>query len=119
MITNFEQITSELSESEMMLIKPLILGLKTKTKENPIKAPDIIKSMNEFADKKGLVKMTGARLRKCINYIRSNSLLAVIGTSQGYYVSQDRLEIEKQIKSLIERSNSILNCVRGLERLKR
>ena len=61
MITNFEQITEEISPDEMELIPILISGLKIRTKQNPIKAPDIVDGMRKRA---GKVKMTEARLRK-------------------------------------------------------
>ena len=87
MITNFEEFTSELTEDELKLINPLISGLKSKTKENPIKADAIVIGMNNFAKEKGLPKITDARLRKIVNYIRSNGVLPKITTSKRYYVS--------------------------------
>ena len=118
MITNFEEITEELSPDELELIPILISGLKTKTKAFKVKAPEIVHGMRNKISSMGLkTKMTEARLRKCINYIRSNSLLPVIATSKGYYVSYDKNEIENQILSLTERSRSIMNCAEGLKKL--
>lgn len=117
MVTNFESITYELNEDELKHVNGLILALKLRRKETAIKAPEIVKSMNIFAERHGLVKMTEARLRKCINFIRSNSLLPVMATSSGYYVSYDEKELSDQIKSLTERANSIFDCVRGLDKI--
>jgi hypothetical protein len=114
MITNFEGFTSELTEDELMLIKPLISGLKSKTKDNPIKADAIILAMNKFAKEKDLPKLTDSRLRKIVNHIRSNGVLPIIATSKGYYVSYDAKEIREQINSLHQRANSILKSANGL-----
>ena len=117
MVTNFESITYELNEDELKHVNGLVLALKLRTKESAIKAPEIVKSMNIFAERHNLCKMTEARLRKCINYIRSNSILPVIATSQGYYCSYDDKELSDQIKSLTERANSIMDCVFGLNKI--
>ena len=114
MINNFEDFTEDLTPDELMLIKPLMNGLKTKTKENTIKAPEIVKAMNVFAQKNGLIKITEPRLRKLVNHIRMNGIMPIIATSQGYYVSHDKQEILDQIHSLTQRANSILNSANGL-----
>ena len=51
MINNFEDFTEELNPDELKLVAPLMNGLRTKTKQNPIKAPEIVKAMNVFAQK--------------------------------------------------------------------
>ena len=116
-VTNFESITYELTPDELKHVNSLVLALKLRTKESAIKAPEIVKSMNIFAERHNLCKMTDARLRKCINYIRSNSILPVIATSNGYYCSYDEKELSDQIKSLTERANSIMDCVFGLNKI--
>jgi len=116
-ITNFESITYCLTEDEMNHVQGLILALKLRRKETAIKAPEIVKSMNIFAERHNICRMNEPRLRKCINFIRSNSLLPVIATSFGYYVSYDEKELSDQIKSLTERANSIFDCVRGLDKI--
>jgi hypothetical protein len=115
MITNFEEITQELSEDEMNLITPICEGMKLRTDKNPIKAPQIVSGMNTFLEKSGSkVKMTEIKLRKCVNYIRANSILPIIATSKGYYVSYDRDVLQGQIESLNQRANSIKSCADGL-----
>jgi hypothetical protein len=117
MITNFEEITQELEADEKHLIKVLVAGFQTKTKENPIKAPQIIKQVNLKQAELGLTKkLTEPRLRKMCNFIRSKSILPLIATSHGYYVSTDQDEIEKQIDSLNERALAIVNSANGLKR---
>lgn len=111
MITNFETTTHELTDKELSLVPLIIGGLKTKNKDNPIKEPEIVAKMKIAG-----YKLSGERLRKIVNYIRTNGLLPIIATSKGYYVSYDREEIEKQVKSLKQRSNSILSSANGLQK---
>jgi len=94
-ITNFDELTAELTYEEKIIVKHLMAGFDNHSKENPIKAPAIIHGMRQ----KG-ISFSEVRLRKMVNYIRRNGMLPVIATSDGYYCSYDRLEIEKQILSL-------------------
>lgn len=116
MITNFEEVSRELSdEEEKILIPILVNGFKSHSKKDPVKAPDIVRKINLYLKKKEYkIKMTEVRLRKCCNYIRSNSLIPLIATSAGYYVSYEPAEIEAQITSLRERANSINRCAEGM-----
>jgi hypothetical protein len=114
MITNFENITADLTEVELALVPLIIKGFSQYTKENPIKEPEIVRRFNERSQG---MKLTGVKLRKLVNHIRVNSLLPLIATSRGYYVSYDPKEIEAQVKSLHERASSIKNCAQGLHRL--
>jgi hypothetical protein len=114
MINNFEDFTEELSPDELKLVAPLMNGLRTKTKEHTIKAPEIVKAMNVYAEKNGLIKITEPRLRKLVNHIRLKGILPIIATSQGYYVSYDKQEVLDQIYSLTQRANSIMKSADGL-----
>lgn len=117
MITNFEEITRELTIEEKCLIYILVKGFSTHKKDNPIKAPDIIEAINGKKENYKLTnKLTQPRLRKMINLIRSKGILPLIGTSQGYYVSYEPEEIEKQIQSLRERANAINQAAEGLKK---
>lgn len=112
MITNFEHITYDLTEEEKKLVPVLIKGFnKHVGKPNAIKAPDIIVGLAKHG-----ILMSETRLRKLVNYIRCTSTLPVIGTSCGYYVSEETQEISKEVKSLRERAASILGAAEGLER---
>jgi len=57
-------------------------------------------------------------LRKLTHFLRCNSILPLIATSKGYYVSYDNAEIDKQIKSLQERAAAIIESANGLIYLK-
>lgn len=117
MVTNFEQHTADLTPVEEQQILPiLITGFKNHTKADPIKAPAIIKQINEHFKAKGIkYNMNDSKLRKYCNHIRCFGLLPLIATSNGYYISYDKAEIEKQISSLEERARSIANCAKGLK----
>lgn len=117
MITNFEEITSELTDLELTLIPVIVKGFKARTDENPIKAEEIIKTMNIYLVKKGIkLKMTGSRLRKSCNYIRRNSIIPLIATSKGYYVPYKHDIVMAQIESLNQRASSIESCARGMSK---
>lgn len=115
MITNFEDITKPLTDLDMRLVKILIDGFSARTKNNPIKAPDIIRKINANAGM-GKTIISQPKLRKLCNYIRSNGLCPLIATSNGYYTSTDKTEILQQIKSLRERAEAILKSSVGLEK---
>lgn len=116
MITNFEEITKELTDDEKKLVPVIIKGLSTKTKDNPIKGVDIVSAINQNKDKYGIKVFNEPRLRKIINFIRSEAILPVMGTASGYYVTNDRNELENQIKSLIQRAEAIMTSANGLKK---
>lgn len=109
MITNFEEITIDLSDAEKNAL-PIVCKYFSLLK-TPTKSPDIIKYLSTSITD---VKITDVRLRKYVNYIRSKHILPIIGTSNGYFVSYDNEVIQKQILSLHERANSILQSGHGL-----
>lgn len=117
MITNFEDYSGELSPEEIQIIPIVIHGFRKYDKDNPIKSRVIVERMNKYLLERGFkIRMTGARLRKIVNYIRSNSLIPLIATSKGYFVSKNKSDILDQIKSLKERARSIERCAKGLEK---
>ena len=111
MITNFENITGEMTEDEKKLVPIIIRGFTAYGKDNPIKAPEIIKRLKL----KGY-KISEPRLRKIVNFIRAESILPLIATSKGYFVSYDREVVAEQIKSLEERADSISHSAQGLRK---
>ncbi len=117
MITNFEEYTHELSAEEMEILQLVIHGFRQYKKTNPIKAELIVKRMNVFLENNGYkIRLTQPRLRKLVNYIRSNSLIPLIATSHGYFTTDCKQTILDQIKSLQERANSIERCAQGLKK---
>ncbi len=117
MITNFENETPELNDKELAILPVVIHGFRHYKKDNPIKANLIVKRLNVYLlEHNHKIKMTDVRLRKMVNYIRSNSLLPLIATSKGYFTSNNKKEIADQIKSLLERARSIERCAQGLNK---
>jgi hypothetical protein len=115
MIINFESYTEQLSKDEISLLPLMIKGFKKHDISNPIKADDIIDKMNEFLAGRNAKRLTGARLRKIVNFIRCEGILPLVATSNGYYVSYDKFEIEKQIESLHQRAAGINKAAEGLQ----
>lgn len=117
MITNFETVTFELTEDELKWIPYLINGFNMHGPTCPIKEVDILAGCNRSREKYGIkTKMTGARLRKLVNYIRVSGLVPLLATSKGYFVTDDPNAIEKQIRSLYERAASIKQAAEGLRK---
>ena len=114
MITNFENITGVLSEEEYKLVADLLIGFEAHTKDNPIKADEIVKKIN-IRHPQLKNKFSQVKLRKLCNFIRSKGMIGLIATSNGYYSSKDVKEIEAQIKSLNERADAIKNSADGLK----
>jgi len=105
MITNFEEITQDLRDTEKELLPILINGLKNKTGKGQAVTGSII--IKAFEDNKG-VKLTDARLRKMINVIRINNLIPCLCSSKkGYYIAVNQEEIKDYIQSLDERISAI------------
>ena len=116
-LTNFEDQTPELTPEEMAELPAVIHSFRYYDKRNPIKAVVIVQKMNIYLKMKGSkMKMTDVRLRRMVNYIRTNGLLPLIATSKGYFTSKNKQEIELQIKSLQERARSIQRCANGLKK---
>ena len=115
MILGHEDVTYELTEGELEIAKKIAPFLKLKTKENPVLASEIINGVNKNLNLK--TKLTDARLRKIINYYRTESILPVISTYKGYFVSYDEKDINDMMQSLCERGNSIIQCSFGLGKI--
>lgn len=114
MIKGHENITTELSVEDLWLANQMIPIFKAKTKENPVKSIQIVTGINKnYCLKK---RLTDVRLRRIINYYRVNSILPIISTSNGYFVSYNENDITDMIKSLNQRANSIIQCANGLNK---
>lgn len=115
MITNFEELTFDLTEDEKKLLPLIIAGFKSHVGENSaIKAPEICALFHKNTG----IKLSQERLRKFVNYLRATSTLPIIATPKGYYLANNKEDLLKQIKSLQERALSIAGAADGLLKFK-
>ena len=105
MIKGFDNETQPLTEYERSVILPIILeGLKTKIgKANAVTNKHIISRLRGNS-----YKVDAARIRKVINYIRTNDLLpGLIATSEGYFLATTEGELLEYEDSLKGREEAI------------
>ena len=104
MIKGFDNETQPLTEYELKQVLPAILEvLKTKIgKANAVTNKFIISRL------RGTYKVDAARIRKIINYIRTNDLLpGLIATSEGYFLATTESELLEYEDSLKGREEAI------------
>ena len=112
-IVNFEEYTSELSPDEIAAAEIITARLKSNVGKKMARTN---KRIADVMKEHYGIKLSGARMRKIINWIRIKGLVPnLIATSQGYYVSQDKEEIEKYIYSLRQRARAILAVGAAME----
>lgn len=106
MITNFEEYTASLNTYEKDMIVPQLVNfLKTRVgAKYAIRNKDICRLFTEH----GYQRLTEARVRKCINYIRIHGLVPhLIANSKGYFCATSVEQVENYITSLDERAKAI------------
>ena len=112
MIIGFEEETAPFNEDEKALVRVVIKGLANHVgEEEAIKGRAICLAVSQK-----YTKLTEARLRKIINFIRAKKILPVIATSRGYYISHDKDVIKREIESLRGRQAGIQAAIDGLEK---
>ena len=116
MVTNFEDITKELTPDELVISETIKDILLLHGPENQITGISICAKINASYTRGANTKLTGARLRKIVNHLRSNGILPIIATQKGYYSSYDTETIQSQIRSLKERAAGIHQAAHGLSR---
>ena len=104
MINGFEDETCPLNEAEMVIARRISKGLGRRVgSDNAITATEIMKAMDGTRP-----KLSGARVRKIVNYIRMSGMVPrLMATSKGYYVSNDREELLSYVESLRQREDAI------------
>jgi len=114
MLKGFIEQTKPLTDYEKTTLLPVMIqGLMGKQgKGKAVKNWIICKCL-----KKQGYKISEARVRKIINYIRINGMvLGLIATSEGYYIADSKAEIEDYIKSLKGREEAIRVVRESLEK---
>lgn len=110
----------KLTKEETNIILPVVMRmLRTKSsKNNPLYGQRIVDFLNLKKDEIGFRNpMTDTKLRKCINYLRTNGLMPIIADDNGYYVSNDPTVIRDMAASLRRRTAAIEAAASGLEDL--
>lgn len=113
MLKNFEKITVELTPIELEYVE--FLGqwfMNNHGKKNTVKNADIAKLINRMFEK----TITEPRVRKVVQFLRTNGLPNLIATSNGYFYSEDTKEIESWIVSLKQREAAIREIREKAER---
>jgi len=116
MIVNFSNQTHELTDVEVYLLDFVKELFVQHDEVNPVKGYRICERVNVHCEREGInYRLSEPRLRKMVNYFRSNSVIPLLATSHGYYVTTDKTLIQSQIESLCQRAGSIANCASGLQ----
>ena len=108
MLRGYEDITYELTEDEMLLVAPMVKGLRKRIgKENAVRNIEIQKAM----------ELSSARVHKIINYIRINNLVyGLCSSACGYYIAENIKDLEDCLISLKQRIYSQMKTLHALER---
>lgn len=112
-IKGFEDITFELTPKEENEIVPaMIKALVKKTgKENAVTNQQMIEGLKSWG-----LKTTAPRIRKMIQYIRiTGQVERLMATSKGYYISNNKEELEVYIESLVQRADAIYLLAKQLD----
>jgi hypothetical protein len=129
MIRTFEEYTSELTEDEAKYIMPRLLKILTLAigKDKAVKNDQILKDINvlnpmykQDINDPGLswiIKTRPARIRHMVHILRvSDTIPFLVATAVGYFISNDKEEIENYIGSIDDRLRSIYQIRRALKR---
>lgn len=114
MIHGFSEQTKPLTPYESDVILPLIIqGLHSKVgKDKAITNQHICSVL-----KKQGYKLDNARLRKIINHIRVKGMvIGLVATSEGYYIAENKKELEVYLESLKGREDAIRTVRQSLEK---
>lgn len=116
-IKGFDNETQPLSEYEEKTILPLVLeGLKTKLgRKNAVTNRTIVMRLNIAG-----YTTTEPRIRKIINYIRTEDLMpGLIATSSGYFLATSEAELLDYEESLLGREDAIKQVRLAIARQRR
>jgi len=102
---NFEKITQPLNNDEKRVVNMFINHFKQrKGKNHVITNKTIQKALKTKHD----LNISGARIRKVVNYIRIRRLIpGLVASSSGYYVADNAEDFANWLDSLKEREEAI------------
>lgn len=120
MVTNFEKITEDLTDDEKSIQSFVETALrKCVDEKNAMKGKNLVEIINhriasEYDPK--AAKMTEVKLRKFVNYLRSNGFMPICATSKGYFISFENKVLQLQVQSLKERMSAMGSAANGLSK---
>lgn len=115
MINGFEKFTKDLNDYEKNTLLPIMCKCFANHigKENAVTNATICEKMND----KGYEKVSEARVRKIINYIRTNNLVPrLMASGNGYYITNNSDELKDYIESLIGRKEAIEGVICAVQK---
>ena len=128
MIRNFEEYTHEMTDKERDYVVPWLIKVLTLAvgKEKAVINQNLVREFNYhqrllFGDGKisedQIIKTRVSRIRKLIHIIRvSDTIPMLLAGAKGYYISDDKEEIETYIGSIEDRLRAIYQIRRALKR---
>lgn len=110
-LTNFEEITEDLTEAEKKIAVSIFNNIKKNYvgKNNACKASKIVEAYRNAGK-----PLTDVRIRKMVNWLRCNGFPICSG-SVGYYFPSTKAELEETIQSLEERVRQIQRSITGIK----
>ena len=114
MIKNFETETKPLTDAELALVTHFTCLLRERKGSAMALTNDRIGETIEHRTGSG--HLSGSRVRKIINHIRTKGLVdGLIASSDGYYVATSEAELSEYIESLDGRLKAIYAVRRSIE----
>ena len=128
MIRNFEEYTHEMTDKERDVVVPWLIRVLTLAigKDKAVINQNLVREFNENQlrlyhefkiTEDQIVKTRVPRIRKLIHIIRvSDTIPKLLAGAKGYYISDDKEEIETYIGSIEDRLRAIYQIRRALKR---
>lgn len=115
MIKGFEDVTAKISANEKEVYLPLVVEVLFH--RVGCKKAATNKMIREYLHLEDSVIITETKMRKIISYIRQNHLVpCLIATNRGYYVAEEKQEMNDYLKSLQGRIDAIYASMKALEK---
>lgn len=115
MIKGFEDVAAKISANEKEVYLPLVVEVLSH--RVGCKKAATNKMIREYLHLEDSVIITETKMRKIISYIRQNHLVpCLIATNRGYYVAEEKQEMNDYLKSLQGRIDAIYASMKALEK---
>lgn len=101
---------------EKSVLLPIVVAELIQRGTTPIYSGELLTTLNLYIESLSIKerKVTPDRLRKIINTIRSEEILPIMSGKEGYWVTEDKVEIVAMALSLEMRAKSIMSAASGL-----